>query len=51
MLLIQALIFEFNQSCSPRATGMVSVAYSCGMCEAFFAHGATVESVAKLLTN
>lgn len=51
MLLIQALIVESIQSCSPRATGMVSVAYRCGMCEALFAHGATVQSVAKLLTN
>lgn len=45
------LIVESIQAPDSKTPGFVSIEYSCGRCEAFFAHDASVESVAKLLTN
>lgn len=45
----QHLIIEAIQPAESRTAGLVSIEYSCGNCEAFFAHEARVESVAKLL--
>lgn len=43
------LTVESIQAADSQSAGAVSVEYSCGGCEAFFAHEARVESVAKLL--
>ncbi|PYI38633.1 hypothetical protein CVS30_08690 [Arthrobacter psychrolactophilus] len=45
------LIVESIQTPDSKKPGFVSIEYSCGHCEAFFAHDASVESVAKLLAN
>lgn len=45
------LIVESIQTPDSKTPGFVSLEYSCGRCEAFFAHDASVENVAKLLAN
>lgn len=45
----QHLIIEAIHPCDSRSAGLVALEYSCGKCEAFFAHDARVENVAKLL--
>lgn len=43
------LIIEAINPPESRTAGLVAIEYSCGKCEAYFAHEARVESVAKLL--
>ncbi len=43
------LLIESIQSLSPLENWNVDVEYSCGKCESFYAHTASIESVAKLL--
>ncbi|MHA7269874.1 hypothetical protein [Arthrobacter sp. HLT1-20] len=45
------LTIESIQGLNPRIPGRVAVEYSCGRCEAFYAHDASVETIAKVLTN
>lgn len=45
------LTVESIQPCVPSAPGWVAVEYSCGNCEAYFAHNATVENVATILAT
>lgn len=45
------LCMESIQPCTPRASGMVAVEYSCENCEAYFAHDATVQNVASILST
>ncbi|MHA7306505.1 hypothetical protein ACX80E_14895 [Arthrobacter sp. TMN-49] len=45
------LMVESIESLRPKVSGQVSVEYSCGRCDAFFAHDAPVGLVAKLLMN
>lgn len=45
------LMIESIESLNPKIGGQVFVEYSCRRCEAFFAHDASVQDVAKLLTN
>lgn len=45
------LMVETIQSCVPRVAGWVAVEYSCSKCEAYFAHNASVQDVAALLSN
>ena len=43
------LILESLESCTPRVNGRVSVEYSCGNCESFYAHDVPVQDLAKFL--
>lgn len=43
------LIIESINFPAERTPGLVAIEYSCGACEAFFAHDARTESVAKIL--
>lgn len=45
------LMVESIQPHVPRAQGRVAMEYSCTGCGAFFAHGASVQSVAKVLAK
>lgn len=45
------LAIESIQGLNPRIPGRVAGEYSCGRCEAFYAHDASVEAMAKILTN
>lgn len=45
------LIIESIHPAGSRIAGLVAIEYSCGNCEAFFAHETRVENVAKLLGN
>lgn len=43
------LLVESIEPLEPQVDGWVAVEYSCGKCEAFFAHTASVQRVAQLL--
>lgn len=45
------LIIESVQSMVPRTDGWVSVEYSCGKCESFYAHDVSVQAVARFLAT
>ena len=45
------LIIESLQPHQPRRPGMVEVEYSCGRCDSYSAHTASVQAVAKVLQN
>ena len=45
------LIIESIESLVPRRDGWIAVEYSCGKCESFFAHEASVQHVALFLAE
>lgn len=45
------LMVETIQPPDAKAVGLVSIEYSCGRCDAFYAHDAAVESVARILAK
>lgn len=45
------LAIESIQGLNPKIAGSVAVEYSCGRCQAIHAHDASVEAVARVLTN
>lgn len=47
----EALTIESIQPATPKVDGWVTVEYSCGTCETFYAHAAPVVSVARFLAT
>lgn len=45
------LIVESIESPAPRRDGWIAVEYSCGICESFYAHEASVQDVASFLAE